>query len=363
MAEMADGILELASELRRLRLERGAPTYENLARKANVSRSTVADAFSGTKIPSERTLFGIVSALGDAPEPWLVRRAELVAGAQGQVEVSVASASEGPEEPNPTSQPELAESGSREGGLPTLDEVELEPASQEAGQVTLPLPPAGAGAHAQSSSRFLEVDERSPQDHDGGRGPSEAPAPQGAGQGESITHNRARRSVSLALLVPLLVVAALAGAGLSRALWPAQVIEVAAPAQESNLGAGGAEFAVEDGANIWDTGCIYDAIKPGADRAGEFDTQLGLRVSLRCKTIWGVLYRNDGGGFGNQIRLVVYPKTDADPGTPQEILVSDQDYAVTAMILQEDLATDQYCVEAWIIEDGVEISLGEPLCA
>lgn len=335
MAEMADGILELASELRRLRLERGAPTYENLARRANVSRSTVADAFSGTKNPSERTLFGIVSALGDAPEPWLVRRAEIVAGGQDQ-----GADATGDQEPD-------AQSSSIEEGLTEPGRIEGAPPAERSGAHT------GSSAVSGDQAGFAEI----------GDGDTE-PAPATSTSSDKVSvkgRARARRSVSVALLVPLLVVAALAGAGLSRVLWPAQIIEVAAP--DSAVGAGGTEFVVEDGANIWDTGCIYDAIKPGADRAGDFDTLLGLRVSLRCKTIWGVLYRNDGGGFGNQIRLLVYPKTEADPGTPQEILVSDQDYAVTAMILQEDLATDQYCVEAWITQDGVEVSLGEPLCA
>ena len=383
MTEMTDGILELASELRRLRLERGAPTYENLARKANVSRSTVADAFSGTKIPSERTLFGIVSALGEAPEPWLARRKELVAGVQGHGEIAPKT------EPTSTSKSEVvseAASGSSGDAVarsrPAREDEPVEDStaenvdsddvtnglssntsegvhSFESGRLSLPLPVAHESAH----SLPVGVQPAPPSDPSTSRvssneaggpcGPKEAANSPSVATTSSV--KRGQRSLALALVIPLLVIAALAGAGLSRLLWPAQAVPT--------LEAGGTEHPVEDGADIWDTGCIYDAIKPGADRPGEFDTQLGLRVSLRCKTIWGVLYRNDGGGYGNQIRLLVYPKTPEDPGTPQEILVSDQDYAVTAMILQEDLATDQYCVEAWIIEDGVEISLGEPLCA
>lgn len=68
-----------ASDLRRLRLAQGQPTYEALARRTALARSTIADAFAGRRLPSERTLFAIVDALGQNPEEWLARRAEIVA--------------------------------------------------------------------------------------------------------------------------------------------------------------------------------------------------------------------------------------------------------------------------------------------
>ena len=76
---MAESISELAAALRRLRLEQGGPTYEALARTAGLSRSTVAEAFAGGRLPSERTLFAVVDALGDDPAAWLADRA-MIAG-------------------------------------------------------------------------------------------------------------------------------------------------------------------------------------------------------------------------------------------------------------------------------------------
>lgn len=75
---MEDTPAALAQSLRQLRLERGAPTYERLARSAHLSRSTVVDALAGSRPPSDRTLYAIVSALGEDPGPWLARRAELL---------------------------------------------------------------------------------------------------------------------------------------------------------------------------------------------------------------------------------------------------------------------------------------------
>jgi hypothetical protein len=72
-----DSVGAFGRDLRLLRLDAGSPTYGAIARTANLSKSIVADAFGGVRLPTERTLHGIVSALDEATEPWLVRRAAL----------------------------------------------------------------------------------------------------------------------------------------------------------------------------------------------------------------------------------------------------------------------------------------------
>lgn len=69
---------QMISDLRRLRLDAGSPTIEGIARRSGLSKSTVADAFKGTRIPSERTLHSIVSTLGGNGQEWLSRRSALI---------------------------------------------------------------------------------------------------------------------------------------------------------------------------------------------------------------------------------------------------------------------------------------------
>ncbi|WP_082481707.1 helix-turn-helix domain-containing protein [Rathayibacter sp. Leaf299] len=70
-------LAELTKDLRRLRMEAGDPTLVQLANRTNLSKSTIAEAFRGKQLPSERTLVSLVRALGEDPSPWLNRRADL----------------------------------------------------------------------------------------------------------------------------------------------------------------------------------------------------------------------------------------------------------------------------------------------
>lgn len=339
---MTDSILDLVSDLRRLRLERGALTYEAIARSAGLSRSIVAEAFGGTRLPSERTLFGVVTALGADPSPWLVRRAELAGGAPALPAPVAPEAGEGEQQEEVTAPV-----------VPVVPVVPADRGAQEPADARPPVPldPAFPGHPSTATlpaaaSPFL--------------GAPAAPAP-------------VRRTPALAM-VAAVAVAAVAGGLLSRVLWPREVVvEVAAPpvsdidtvpvsGDPGIVHIEGANLPVTDGANIWDTKCVDDAIDvASSDR--EFEVHMGIRVSFACKTVWAVAYRNDGDTYGNDIRLLLYPKTDRDPGEPQEILAEDSPYAVTTMIVQESLADDRFCAEAWIINDGVEVSLGDPICA
>jgi hypothetical protein len=67
----AASIEEFAARLRELRVQAGSPSYRNLAKITNYSSSTLADATSGKRLPSEPVLKALVSACGADPAPWL----------------------------------------------------------------------------------------------------------------------------------------------------------------------------------------------------------------------------------------------------------------------------------------------------
>ncbi|MEN2740516.1 helix-turn-helix transcriptional regulator [Microbacterium sp. X-17] len=70
-------IAQFAAELRRLRLDAGNPTLVHLQHATGVSRSVISAAFAGRRLPSARTVDGIVRACGADPSGWLVRRDRL----------------------------------------------------------------------------------------------------------------------------------------------------------------------------------------------------------------------------------------------------------------------------------------------
>ncbi|PWD50488.1 hypothetical protein C8046_07305 [Serinibacter arcticus] len=332
---MSDDVLDLAGDLRRLRLEGGALTYEAIARSAGLSRSIVAEAFGGTRLPSERTLYGVVTALGADPDPWLARRATLASGvprAETRAVPESATGTAGDRAVVPADE----EAEGRNEAVPTATPAPG-PATTPA-TVAPPPPPPPASLPD----------------------PSAVPAPPRA--------SRARRAASVLGLAGLVAVSAFGGALAGHALWPREPAPTVAVPPGATINAAGqvhlhgANQPVAHGANIWDTKCIDDAID-AATTERDFDVQLGIRVSFACETVWAVAYRNDGDTYGNDLRLRLYPKTEADPGEPQEILVEDGPYAVTTMIVQESLADDRFCAEGWVINDGVEVSLGDPICA
>jgi transcriptional regulator with XRE-family HTH domain len=62
---------EFAARLRELRAQAGAPSFRQLAKLTNYSSSTLADATSGRRLPTEPVLKALVIACGADPAPWL----------------------------------------------------------------------------------------------------------------------------------------------------------------------------------------------------------------------------------------------------------------------------------------------------
>jgi hypothetical protein len=70
---------EFAAQLRDLRVQSGAPSFRQLAKLTHYSSSTLADATSGRRLPTEPVLKALVSACGADPGPWLAELRRLAA--------------------------------------------------------------------------------------------------------------------------------------------------------------------------------------------------------------------------------------------------------------------------------------------
>lgn len=77
-----DSLSDLARDLTTL-LDTHRMTRTELAGRVHYRNTTVSEAFSGTRLPSERLLTAIVTELGERPGPWLQRRAAVLQGVNG----------------------------------------------------------------------------------------------------------------------------------------------------------------------------------------------------------------------------------------------------------------------------------------
>jgi hypothetical protein len=63
---------EYAAHLRELREQAGSPTFRQLSKATNYSPSTLVDATSGRRLPTEAVVTALVKACGADPAPWVV---------------------------------------------------------------------------------------------------------------------------------------------------------------------------------------------------------------------------------------------------------------------------------------------------
>jgi Helix-turn-helix domain/Protein of unknown function (DUF2690) len=77
----ASGKQDFAGRLRELRVRAGSPSFRRLAKITNYSPSTLADATSGRRLPTEPVVKALVSACGEDPGPWLAELRQ-IAGAE-----------------------------------------------------------------------------------------------------------------------------------------------------------------------------------------------------------------------------------------------------------------------------------------
>jgi transcriptional regulator with XRE-family HTH domain len=69
-AAHASAAAQFAAELRALRERAGSPSYRDLARAAHFSVSTIADATSGKRMPTEQVVRGFAAACHESPDLW-----------------------------------------------------------------------------------------------------------------------------------------------------------------------------------------------------------------------------------------------------------------------------------------------------
>jgi hypothetical protein len=73
---------EFADCLRELRAQAGGPSFRQLARTTNYASSTLADATSGRRLPTEAVVNALVTACGADPAPWLEQLRQIAAAEQ-----------------------------------------------------------------------------------------------------------------------------------------------------------------------------------------------------------------------------------------------------------------------------------------
>ncbi|PZU40130.1 MAG: hypothetical protein DI573_04980 [Microbacterium sp.] len=87
-----DTLATLSADLRALRLKAGNPTLSALAHQTGISKTVLSEAFAGRRLPSARTVDGIVDACGGESAAWVARRDRLAAAQNGRAAASTLDA-------------------------------------------------------------------------------------------------------------------------------------------------------------------------------------------------------------------------------------------------------------------------------
>lgn len=278
----------------------GLPTYQNIANRGGISKSAVSDAMRGVRIPSARTVLGIMAGLDRDPEPLLIERDSLLRLEATDVVVPVHYAGQDSENPDPEHASGVADAVVRHD----------EPGGQLSGQI-------------QSLN-------------------------QAVGSGHIPGYGRSRRHLSRKtafVLTGVLLVGITAGHVATKTL-----------AADD----GGDTRAAATGSNVLGTPCTKDGIVVASERRAK-GTQVEIVFSHDCQAMWGRVLRNDGRAFGNGMEAVFYPKGDPESELAQRVEVQDTSTALTAMVIQDE-TRQQFCVEASLTIDGIPLDLGDPLC-
>ncbi|WP_181064297.1 helix-turn-helix transcriptional regulator [Pseudoclavibacter sp. AY1F1] len=101
MSDIPDSPSSFATDLQALREQAGKPTIMRLADETGISKSVVGDAFAGNRLPTEKTVAGLVRALGADPDPWLERRSALASNANANANIDAAPVADQTAAPEP----------------------------------------------------------------------------------------------------------------------------------------------------------------------------------------------------------------------------------------------------------------------
>lgn len=78
LPDAQDSREQFAADLRALKLAGGDPTLLALESRTGISKSVLSEAFSGKRLPTEKTVRVLTTALGADTNVWLARRQELL---------------------------------------------------------------------------------------------------------------------------------------------------------------------------------------------------------------------------------------------------------------------------------------------
>ena len=77
-SDVQDSPERFAADLRALKLASGDPTLLALESRTGISKSVLSEAFSGKRLPTEKTVRVLTTELGADSTAWLTRRQELI---------------------------------------------------------------------------------------------------------------------------------------------------------------------------------------------------------------------------------------------------------------------------------------------
>lgn len=283
----------------------GVPTYQTIANRGGISKSAVSDAMRGLRIPSARTVLGIMAGLDRDPELLMFERDRLL---------------------------RLEATGER---------VSARPAGQDpAPRQGIPEP-----AHISGAESMLEPDHGVDKSRDSGQ----TQIPNFVGSPiQADVHRRSRwlPSGKMAFVLACILFAGIVVGHFATATLAA--------------GDSGDIRAATTGSNVLEMPCTKDGIVVASENRAR-DTRIEIVFSHDCQALWGRVLRNDGRAYGNGMEALFYPKGDPSSELAQRVEVQDTSTALTAMVIVAE-KTRQFCVEASLTVDGRRVDLGGPLC-
>lgn len=159
---------------------------------------------------------------------------------------------------------------------------------------------------------------------------------------------RPRGRVSLTTACLSLALALVAG-GLAGVLWSATPRALAIPTPSGATG---------DYPPL--TGCMAES-SVVASQTGTRETELAIMRSSTCASVWAEVSRDDGETYGNGLRVRLTSNAPEPSVGQQESTGHDSPVLFSPMVVPDD-PFEPFCAQAWVIEDGREIPLGEPVC-
>ncbi|MDQ0094687.1 helix-turn-helix domain-containing protein [Paeniglutamicibacter psychrophenolicus] len=283
----------------------GMPTYQTIANRGGISKSAVSDAMRGLRIPSARTVLGIMTGLDRDPELMMSERERLLRLDATDERAPVGSADQDP---------------AQQQGIPEPNHVS-----------------GVAVGHAHDHA----VDTSRGGAHIQARNLVDGPIP-------AVVHSRPHRTPfgKMAFVLACVLFAGIVAGHFATATLAA--------------GDSGDIRAATTGSNVLDMPCTKDGIVVASENRAR-DTRMEIVFSHDCQALWGRVLRNDGRAFGNGMEAVFYPKGDPRSELAQRVEVQDSATALTAMVNVAE-KTRQFCVEATLTVDGGRVDLGDPLC-